>query len=143
MIVLEKPRNILKGRLPESIKFIHCTCCVPIVYMQNTLQFDRFTGVEVNDMLEENGIQNGHKLMSFYFFVKSIFENLHLMLSISLKLLETFLVFLFLKQGSSRVWWSCWALWILQVQNNGPPSIFLSAQPCQMNSFAFRLWFFP
>ena len=50
-------------------------------------------------MLEENGIQNGHKLMSFYFFIKSIFKNLHGMLSISLKLLETFLVFLFLKQG--------------------------------------------
>lgn len=53
-------------------------------------------------MLEENGIQNGHKLMSFYFFVKIIFENLHLMLSISLKLLETFLVFLFLKQGCAQ-----------------------------------------
>lgn len=37
-------------------------------------------------MLEENGIQNGHKLMSFYFFIKSIFKNLHGMLSISLKL---------------------------------------------------------
>ena len=53
-------------------------------------------------MLEENGIQNGHKLMSFYFFIKSIFKNLQGMLSISLKLLETFLVFLFLKQGCAQ-----------------------------------------
>ena len=53
-------------------------------------------------MLEESGIQNGHKLMSFYFFIKSIFKNLHGMLSISLKLLETFLVFLFLKQGCAQ-----------------------------------------
>ena len=53
-------------------------------------------------MLEENGIQNGHKLMSFYFFIKSIFKNIQGMLPISLKLLETFLVFLFLKQGCAQ-----------------------------------------
>ena len=53
-------------------------------------------------MLEENGIQNGHKSMSFYFFIKSIFKNLHGMLLISLKLLKTFLVFLFLKQGCAQ-----------------------------------------
>ena len=91
-------------------------------------------------MLEENGIQNGHKLMSFYFFIKSIFKNLHGMLSISLKLLETFLAFLFLKQGCAQAEsGAAGHSRFYRFRAYGPPSIFLSSQSCQMNSFVFRL----